>query len=48
MICEINFCLESYDSEINEIVPDDELGDEEVDLNEEDDDFSDEDENLEE
>lgn len=40
--------VESYDSEINEIIPDDELGDEEVDLNEEDDDFSDEEDNLEE
>lgn len=40
--------VESYDSEINEIIPDDELGDEEVELNEEDDDFSDDEENLEE
>ncbi len=36
--------VESYDSEINEIIPDDELGDEEVALNEEDDDYSDDDE----
>lgn len=40
--------VESYDSEINEIIQDDELGDEEVELNEEDDDFSDEEESLEE
>ncbi|MGT2910288.1 DNA-directed RNA polymerase subunit delta [Streptococcus cameli] len=40
--------VESYDSEINEIIPDDELGDEEVELNEEDDDFSDDEENLDE
>ncbi|MGT2753680.1 DNA-directed RNA polymerase subunit delta [Streptococcus ovis] len=40
--------VESYDSEINEIIPDDELGDEEVELNEEDDEFSDDEENLDE
>lgn len=33
--------VESYDSEINEIIPDDDLVDEDVDLSEEDDDYSD-------
>lgn len=40
--------VESYDSEINEIIPEDDLTDEEVDLNEEDDDYSDDEENLDE
>lgn len=35
--------VESYDSEINEIIPDGDLVDEEVELNEEDDDYSEED-----
>ena len=35
---------ESYDSEINEIIPDEDLVDEEVELNEEDDDYTEEDE----
>ncbi|MER0122530.1 DNA-directed RNA polymerase subunit delta [Streptococcus sp. ZJ93] len=40
--------VESYDSEINEIIPDEDLVDEEVELNEEDDDYSEEDDTVDE
>ncbi len=36
--------VESYDSELNEIIADDDVVEEDVDLNEEDDEFSDDDE----
>lgn len=40
--------VESYDSEINEIITDEDLGEEDVDINEEDDEFSDDEEAIEE